>query len=104
MDLSFNQYLTPMEKIRMIQRWVLVHCYLYYELNSSVVSDHVFDANMRQLDTLRISYPKGWKKSSWSYVFVGFDPSTGYGLTSKLKREDLNIIIRDANMIINRKK
>lgn len=92
-----NPYLSNKDKIELLQKWILVHSYLYYELNYSVVSDNKFDKNCVQLMELKIKYPKLWKKSKYYYAMKDFDGSTGYGFYEKLKEEHKMIIEMVAN-------
>ena len=49
-----NPYFLTVERINLLQRWILVHSYLYYEKNESIVKDVNYDANTRQLIYLKI--------------------------------------------------
>lgn len=61
---------------------------MYYELNTTLVSDKMFDANAQQLVGLQSSYPQDAKKSAYWYVFNDFDGSTGFHLYNRLNRRD----------------
>lgn len=96
-----NPYLSPKQKIEMLQRWILVHSYIYYELNNNAVEDAAFDNNCNHLARLQKAYPKALKQSRYYYAMKEFDGSTGYGFVNKLNSEMQDIIRRDAQYIID---
>lgn len=87
-----NPYFRPIDKIELLQKWILVHSYLYYQLDYSVVEDYIYDNNCKQLMALKRKYPKSWKKAKYSYAFKEFDGSTGMDLFYKLDVVDLSKI------------
>ena len=44
-----NPYFTTLEKINLLCRWVTVHSIIYYERDTNIVSDKLFDNNCKQL-------------------------------------------------------
>ena len=96
-----NPYWTNVDKIQMLQRWILVHSAIYYEYNSSIVSDSIYDKNTAQLVSLMSKYPKSAKMSKYSYCFKGFDGSTGFHLFGLLKRQDKRQIARDVDHVLS---
>lgn len=96
MDFSRNPYFTEELKISTLQRWVLVHSFLYYDLNYNVVSDHVFDDNCKQLYQLKLKRPRTYKGSRYGYAMQSFDGSTGYGFHALLTEEHRLLVERDA--------
>ena len=44
-DEDYLEYLPP----ELLVPHYLIHCYLYYKLNSPIIEDHVFDALAREL-------------------------------------------------------
>lgn len=90
---------TVQDKIELLQRWVLVHSYLYYILDVSVVTDHKYDSNTRQLYEFKIYYPEDWLNSRYTYAMGEFDGSTGFGFIEKLKKKEMRSILFDVNML-----
>lgn len=91
----FPESFTPLDKIQLLQRSVLVNSFAYYELNGNVLSDHQYDANARQLVDLMRLYPEEAKKSRYrSYFqdFCGTDESlhytSGFDLLQKVEKKD----------------
>lgn len=92
-------YWRPKTKIDLLQRWILVHSFIYYELNESVVSDQMFDSNCLQLYKLKVKYKQSYKESNYYYAMKNFDGSTGFGYFEKLSKEHSSSVVRDANYI-----
>lgn len=91
-----NPYFTTKLKIEMLQRWILIHSYLYYDLNYNIVSDERFDNNCHQLYEMRKRFPKTYKKSRFYYAMKEFNGSTGFGFVELLNKEHREIVERDA--------
>ena len=83
-------------------RWLIVHSYLYYELNHNVISDHMFDMKCREFVALVGDNPQRFKDCKWYYVMYDFDGSTGFHLSGRLLGEDLKIISITAHMLHGR--
>lgn len=95
-----NPYWSIKERIELLQKWILIHSYIYYELNESLVPDIRFDANCRQLVELAKKNKKDFKESKYSKVFKGFDGSTGFYLFGKLNdSEKENVKIHSYRLI-----
>jgi len=95
-----NPYFTTKDKIELLQRWLLVHGYIYYELNDNVIEDHLYDSNSMQLLRYINKYPKTFKRSRYYKAFIDFDGSTGFGLYEKLDLDDYVIIVDTAQFIL----
>ena len=57
-----NPYFEQYEKISLLQRWLIVHSIIYYELGDNIVPDSMWDKNARQLAKKMEKYPKSLKK------------------------------------------
>lgn len=92
----FPIYFTDKEKIDFVQRVILIHSYLYYSLDSSVISDKSFDESARYLFTIQNLHDSSWIKSNtqYGYVFYDFDGNTGFDLFEKLNNSDKKLIIQ----------
>lgn len=104
MNFTRNPYFTILEKIELLQRWIIVHSIIYYELNQSIVTDSQFDNNCNQLVELMRKYPKLINKSKYSYCFYDFDGSTGFHLVSRLNIDDYSKLFLDAYRLCERRK
>lgn len=96
-----NPYWSNKLKISTLQRWVIVHSIIYYNLNSSVVSDKMFDANAKQLVDMQKAFPKDAENSSYWYVFYDFDGTTGFDLPDRLNKDDKSYLTHIAYHILS---
>ena len=96
--MKFNcPYWKSKARIDLLQKWILVHSFLYYELNESIVSDEMFDNNCLQLYKFKVKYKQSYRKSNYYYAMKNFDGSTGFGYFEKLNKENSYSVMRDAN-------
>lgn len=99
--MKFHHPFSVVEKIQLIQRWILVQSFAYYELNENIVSDFKYDANAKQLERLVMENPEDAKRSRYyDYFYDFFDESEGTHMTSgfdlleRVKRCDKNLYKR----------
>jgi len=83
-----NKGFTTVEKINLLERWILFHSYLYYEKNESIVSDNVYDKNAHMLYKAIVKYPKAFKASRYYKFFKDYDGNTGMQLINKIKKSN----------------
>lgn len=96
-----NPYWSKAERAGMLQRWIAVHSFIYYELNENVVSDKSFDDNCLQLVELMSGMTKEDKeRSSLWYAFFDFEGSTGFHICRRLTASDREKVERDANLLL----
>lgn len=69
---------TPAEKIRQRRAQMLVHSFIYYVLNDSVVSDHQWQRWADELVQLQKEYPE--PIGFYDKEFADWDASSGYHL------------------------
>lgn len=74
---------TIIEKINQRERQLMVHCCLYYAMNTNIIDDDTYDKFSFNLADLIKKYPNDFKKSAYYYEFRNFNPSTGLGLNYK---------------------
>lgn len=75
--------MTALEKINQRERQILVHSYLYYELDESVVDDFAFTRWTYDLVDLMSSHPKEFEQSVYYKDFKDYEGATGHGLDYK---------------------
>ena len=94
--------LSNQEYINFLQRGIIVHSYLYYELDSSIISDKEFDKKSRELVTLKNTYPDLWEASEYYYIFGDeYTGATGFHLyhgLAKPQQEKIRVI---ADILLN---
>ncbi len=93
--MKFRTPFSVVEKIQLLQRWILVQSFAYYELNSNVASDFKYDANARQLERLVMDNPEDAKRSRYyDYFYDFFDEiegthmTSGFDLLERVKKKD----------------
>lgn len=75
-----EQELRIAEKIQQRRLQILVHSYLYYELDTNLVDDNTWANWAKELVALQNANPDLAKRVIYHEAFVNFDPSTGQGL------------------------
>lgn len=84
-----NPYWSDKLKISYLQRRIIVHSILYYQLNESVIDDFQYDGLSRQLVKLmNETSEEECKKSTYWYCMYDFDGTTGFDLYSRLNKKD----------------
>ena len=99
---NFPVYWNDKLKIDFLQRVILIHSYLYYELNTNIWTDKHYDEVAKQLTIMQNNYSKGWikKHSQYGYAFMDFDGTTGFDLFNRLTKKDKRTIIGISEMIL----
>ena len=67
-------------KIQQRRYQILVHSYLYYELNTTIVSDSKWSEWAVELANLQVENPELAELVIFASAFRGFDGSSGYDL------------------------
>ena len=94
MYMKFNKPYTPVEKIQLLQRSILVNSFAYYELNQNILTDFQYDANALQLAELKKRYPEEFKRSKYYEYFYDYASGddlhyvSGFDLLARLKKND----------------
>lgn len=68
------------ERIHQRRRQILVHSYLYYQLDNPIIEDWKFDYFSNDLVDLQEKYPELSKEAPFHYEFQDFDGSSGFDL------------------------
>ena len=80
-------------KIDFLQRFIILHSYIYYELNRNVISDMEYDRRAKELVFYKNKYPELWKSSMYYKQFGDdYDGSTGFTLYHDLDKHQQAII------------
>lgn len=93
--MKFHRPFNIVEKIQLLERWILVQSFCYYELNENCASDFDYDANARQLAELKKEYPDEFERSRYYDIFHdyctdvdGAHYTSGFDLLDRLKKTD----------------
>jgi hypothetical protein len=114
MYMKFHIPFTPVEKIQLLQRSILVNSLVYYDLDDNLLSDFQYDANARQLAELKKQYPEEFNRSRYYDYFYdycsdveGAHYTSGFDLLERVKKHDEDLYRRlniDATMALALKK
>jgi len=69
-----------LELISRRERQILVHSYIYYEMNKSIISDYQWSIWAKELAEIIKDNPEEFKSSPYYRQFEKFDPSTGFDI------------------------
>lgn len=85
--------LTIQERINFLQRYIIVHSYIYYELNENIISDMEYDKKARELANYQKTYPDLWEKSEYYKQFGDdYTGETGFTLYHDLDEKQKEIV------------
>lgn len=91
---------TNLEKCSFLQRKIIIHSIIYYELNESILTDQEFDKMCRKL-LKGIQYTKNYQRSDYFYVFYDFDGTTGFNLYHRLEEDDKEYLMNLAQYVLS---
>ena len=104
MELKITSNLTVQEYIDFLQRYIIVHSYIYYELNNNVISDRVYDKKSKELVYLKNKYPDLWKTSQYYDQFTDdYNGATGFTLFYDLDEIEQEKISHIALLVLHRR-
>lgn len=85
--------LTTQEYIDFLQRYIIVHSYIYYECNNNIISDKKYDEKVKELTRLKNEYPDLWESSMYYQQFGDdYNGATGFTLYHDLDDRQKEII------------
>ena len=81
--------LTVQDYIDFLQRFIIVHSYIYYELNSNVISDRFYDEKSKELVQYKNNHPDLWERSQYYEQFGDdYNGATGFTLFHDLSKSE----------------
>lgn len=85
--------LSTQEQINFLQRYIIVHSYIYYELDRNIISDKEYDAKSKELTKYKNDYPDLWRTSMYYKQFgEDYNGATGFSLYHDLSDRQKKII------------
>lgn len=85
--------LTNQEYIDFLQRFIIVHSYIYYELSDNIISDKEYDERAKELVEYKNKYTELWKSSMYYKQFGDdYNGATGFTLYHELDEKQKEII------------
>jgi hypothetical protein len=73
--MKFRKPFNVVERIQLLQRWILVQSFAYYELNSNIATDFAYDENAKQLVELMKTHPEEAERSRYNEYFHDYCPA-----------------------------
>lgn len=85
--------LTIQDYIDFLQRFIILHSYIYYELDNNYISDMEYDKKSKELVQYKNEYPDLWKNSMYYKQFGDdYNGATGFTLYHDLDDEQKKIV------------
>lgn len=85
--------LTTQDYIDFLQRYIILHSYIYYELDNNIISDRQYDLKAKELVRYKNEYPDLWKQSMYYKQFGDdYNGATGFTLYYDLDEHQKEII------------
>lgn len=104
LEIDFNKmpciYWSEKQKMNWLERYLIIHSILYYELDTNVISDKKFDYVGKQLVRISRENKIDFKKTDYYYVFNDFDATTGFYIFDRLKEKDRQYLTKVANIVL----
>lgn len=95
--------LNDQEYINYLQRFIIVHSYIYYELDDNIISDKDYDAKAKKLVKYKNDYPELWKSSMYYKQFGDdYNGATGFTLYRDLSEQQKQYIKSIVHCIYNK--
>lgn len=85
--------ISTQEYIDFLQRFIILHSYIYYELDANIISDRQYDLKAKELVKYKNEYPELWKTSMYYKQFGNdYNGATGFTLYHDLDEHQKAII------------
>lgn len=98
-------YWSDIVKCNYLQRQIIVHSIIYYELDNNVISDKEYDTLCKMLINIQKGISKKeYSKTEYYYVFKDFTGETGFYLYGKLDEWDRDYLMDIAHRVIQLRK
>lgn len=98
MYMKMHKPFTPLEKIQLLQRSILVNSFAYYVLDTNILTDFQYDANAIQLAELKKQYPEEFERSKYYDYFHdycsdedGTVNTSGFDLLERVRKNDKDL-------------
>lgn len=104
--IDFNKgqavYWSDKLKLEYLQRQIIIHSVLYYEMHENVIEDFQFDNLCRQYMEMATDISiSEQKRTQYWYVFRDFKGETGFYIYDRLNEHDKEYLSFIANHVLN---
>lgn len=99
-DIVPQKYYSKKEQLNILERHIIIHSILYYELSENVIEDFQFDKLCKQMLKMSNEYQEDFLKTQYYYVFKDFDGCTGFYIYDRLNKKDKKYLTKIANHVL----
>ena len=92
-------YWSNKSKIDLLERMLIVHSILYYQLDKPVISDKDYDELSRMFMSLKSEDENAFEDSMYFYCFEEYDGSSGFDLFDLLSESDKEYLTKIAKVV-----
>lgn len=93
-------YWSVKQKANWLERYIIIHSILYYELSENIIEDFQYDKAGKQLLKLKKQLGNEFKETEYYYVFKDFDANTGFYIYDRLNDYDKMYLMMLAKFIL----
>lgn len=103
-EINFNKmpsiYWSEKQKMEWLERYIIIHSILYYELDTNIIPDKQFDCVSKQLLKMSKENNIDFKQTKYYYVFKDFDANTGFYIYDRLNKKDKQYLTNVSNIVL----
>lgn len=108
-EINFNKmpciYWSKKQKVNWLQRYIIIHSLLYYDMSENIIMDFQYDGVSKQLVKMQKELDKEtFKQTDYYYVFKDFDGNTGFYIKDRLTKKDRQYLTKVANIVLKKYK
>lgn len=87
-------------KASYLQRQILIHSIMYYEMSETVIEDFQFDSMCKQLIQLSEKMGDDYKETQYYKYFYDFTGETGYYFYDRLSKNDKSYLKKIIDVVL----
>lgn len=100
-DFTTRPYMSDIARIGFLQRVILIHSIMYYEIDKTIWTDKQFDEIAKQLvSEMNQTTQERFERTQYYYAMHDFDGTTGFDLYNRLTQKDKNQLMDIITMIL----
>ena len=94
---KFPHVWTDVMKASWLQRYIIIHSILYYDLDTNVITDRQYDRMSKDLVAIMSEMPEDQlKQTDYYYCMYDYDGNTGFDIRDRLTKQDHSYLTRIA--------
>lgn len=92
--------MSPVEQMDYLCRYLIIHSIIYYDLDSNVISDQLYNKKSKELEKLVQTHRNSLEECYYKDCLIDFTSATGFDLKYKLTQEHREYLERKASWIL----